>query len=197
MRLFNQWNRNRVFLYWKFCQHFAFPLLYKKLTIFPYCICNKSKFNKNLCKRAPKSVDLVKIREKCLKIRTKALNIWAKYLKTFAKSLKILKNSLKIRAKMAPSVLWFEKHGAQLFFIWKNGAQNHMKTFFFEVIWNAVFVRKYSHKDWIKIFSGKFGTFGQKSFAPPKICLLIHLWCEPQRKLWNMKTLRFDEWSVT
>jgi len=24
-------------------------------------------------------------------------------------------------------------------------------------------------------FSGKFGEFGQKSFAPPKICLLLHL----------------------
>jgi len=27
-----------------------------------------------------------------------------------------------------------------------------------------------------KNFSGKFGEFGQKSFAPPKLCLLLHLW---------------------
>jgi len=26
-----------------------------------------------------------------------------------------------------------------------------------------------------KTFSGKFGEFGQKSVAPPKICLLLHL----------------------
>ena len=26
-------------------------------------------------------------------------------------------------------------------------------------------------------FLGKFGEIGQKSFAPPKICLPLHLWC--------------------
>jgi len=37
-------------------------------------------------------------------------------------------------------------------------------------------MRKISHKMWPKNFLGKFGEIRQKSFAPPKICLLLHLW---------------------
>jgi len=53
---------------------------------------------------------------------------------------------------MAPNVVWFE-----------------------EMAPNTVFIRIYSHK-WPKIFSGKFGEIWAKTFAPPKLCLLLHLW---------------------
>jgi len=44
----------------------------------------------------------------------------------------------------------------------KNGAQNDMKSFYLVIIfWN--------------FFRASLGEFGQKSFAPAKICLL-HLW---------------------
>jgi len=101
-------------------------------------------------KHTPKSFDLVKIWAESLKIR-------AKSVKTFAKSLKIWTNSLKIRAKIEPYVLLFEKNGDQR-------VQNHMKTFFVEVILETCVIKKSP-----KNFSGKFGKIGRKSFAPPKI----------------------------
>jgi len=42
-------------------------------------------------------------------------------------------------------------------------------------------MRKYSHKKWPNNFSGKFRKFGQKSFATPQICLLLHLWLQSHR----------------
>jgi len=61
------------------------------------------------------------------------------------------------------------KNGAQRALIWKKWhPKSHEAFFFVEVIRKTVFMRKYPHKKWPKIFSGKFGEFGQKSFAPPK-----------------------------
>jgi len=57
-----------------------------------------------------------------------------------------------IWAKMVLEVLWFEKMRPK---------------------WNAViFLRLF----FSEIFSGKFREIWAKSFAPPKICLLLHLW---------------------
>ena len=89
-----------------------------------------------VCKRTPKSFDLVKIREKFLKIRVITMEIWVKCVKTFAKLLYVLwfyKNGthnqdahvfvflevmflweiwaslVELWAKMVLEVLWFEK----------------------------------------------------------------------------------------
>jgi len=90
---------------------------------------------------------------KSLKILAKACKIRVKYLKTFKNSLKIWANSLKKWAKM----------GAQHALIWKNGPQNDMKSFSMEVTYFWCF------------FRASLGEFRQKSFAPQKNCLLVHL----------------------
>ena len=59
-----------------------------------------------------------------------------------------------IWAKMVLELLWLERNAPNM--KWKKS------RFFLEVIFFGA-------------FSGKFGEFGQKSFAPPKICLLLHL----------------------
>ena len=66
-------------------------------------------------------------------------------------------NHILIWKKMVPNVLWFEK----------NGAQNHTKTVFLEVI-RTVFMKRNSHKKWPKIFSGKFGKIRAKILRTPK-----------------------------
>ena len=55
------------------------------------------------------------------------------------------------------------KNGAWSALIWKN-APNMNEMQFFEVIFFGVF------------FRASLGKFGRKSFSPPKICLLLHLW---------------------
>jgi len=90
---------------------------------------------------------------KSLKIRAKSAEIWAKSVKTFAKYLKIWTNSLKIWTEMVPDV-----------------CRINMKTFF----WRSS--RKQSSWEIIpttsgpKLFRASLGKFGQKFFAPPKIC---------------------------
>ena len=97
------------------------------------------------CKRTLKKFDLVKIRAKSFKIRAKSLKI-------FTKSLKIWANSLKIWSKMAPNMVWFNKMAPKM--TWR--------AFF----WKSLFLES---------FRTSLGEFGQKSFAPPKIRLLLHL----------------------
>jgi len=45
----------------------------------------------------------------------------------------------------------------------------------------TLLMRKYSHTKWSNNISGKFRKFGQKSFATPQICLLLHLWLQSHR----------------
>jgi len=75
------------------------------------------------------------------------------------------------------------KNGAQRCWTSKNGAQrlhkNTIKTIFLEVTpktgLHILCGRKFVGKRHTKTFSSSLGKFGQKSFAPPKICLLLHL----------------------
>jgi len=76
----------------------------------------------------------------------KSFKIWAKSMKMFAKYPKFWANCLNLRIKMTPSVVWFWKIDAQR-------RENRMKTSF----WKSR------------------ASLGKKSFAPPKICLLLHL----------------------
>jgi len=108
------------------------------------------------CKRTPKSFDLVETRLKSLKIR-------AKSVKTFA-------NSLQLRAKMAPNVCDLKEIAPNVLSFEKMAPKITRRRFFLEVIRNAVFMHKKI------IFRASLRKFGQKSFAPPKICLLLHLW---------------------
>jgi len=81
------------------------------------------------------------------------------------KTFETLAKSLKIRAKTAPNVLW------------KNGVkrvQNHMKTFFGSSSEN-IRTKSGPKRVWACL-----GKFGQKSFPPPKYCLLLHLCSERQ-----------------
>ena len=105
------------------------------------------------CKRTPKSFDLSTIREKSTKRFAKYLKFWANYLQ--------------IWIKMALNVVSFLKIGAQR-------GKNHMKTPFWRSSQNDLCRRKYSHRVALKLWAS-LGKFGQKSFAPPKICLLLHL----------------------
>jgi len=97
----------------------------------------------------------------------------------FAKYLKIWANYLKVRAKMAPNVVCFCKIGTQ-------HVENHTKTFFMGTIpkdgVQGLCGRKYSHNELPETFSGKFAEIqAKKSFALPKIYLLLHL-CTQLRK---------------
>ena len=107
-------------------------------------------------KRIPRSFALVKIREKSRKV-------CAKPLKTFAKSLKIWANSPKIQ----------EKNGTKRAFSCEIGAKI-TSTRFLEVIQNSIFMQ--CIKDDPKFFRASLGKFWQKSFAPLKMCVLLHLW---------------------
>jgi len=110
------------------------------------------------CKRTHKSFDLLKMQTKSLKIWAKSVKIWAKFMKMFAKYLKFWGNYVKSRKKLAPNVVW----------IWKIDAQrreNHMKTFFSEVIPKMMNYMNYSHKKLPESFSGKFGEI---LFSTPK-----------------------------
>jgi len=98
------------------------------------------------CKRTRKNFDL-------MRIRAQSFKILAKSLKTFTNSLKIWANSLKIWAKMAPNMLWFEKMVPK----------TTRRAVFLEFSFFWVSSR------------ASLGVFGQKSWAPPKICLLLHL----------------------
>ena len=100
--------------------------------------------------KLPKSFDLVKLREK-------SRDVWAKYVITFAKSLKIWANSPKIQAKMAPNL-----------FRLRNWCQITWRRFFGG---NPKFGLHAMYKRWPKIFPWNLGNFGQKSFAPLKICV--------------------------
>ena len=122
------------------------------------------------CKEAgvqatPKSFGVVKIRAKFQKIGN-CVEIWEKSVKTLAKPLKIGANTLKIRQKWRPTCFGLKKLAPNVCrFTWK---------LFFAP--KTVFMRKYSHKKWSKNFSDTFEESREKSFAPPKICLLLHLW---------------------
>ena len=106
------------------------------------------------CKRTPKSFDLVKIH---------------------GNPSKICENLHQIPENLG-------KNGAQRGLIWKKWrptfAESHEDLFSSWSSQKKVCLRKCSHKKWPKTFFGQgWGKFGQKSFAPPKICLLLHLWC--------------------
>ena len=68
--------------------------------------------------------------------------------------------------KMVSRVLRFEKSGPQR-------VQNHMKTFFYSK--NGLHEKIFAQKV-VQIFRASLRKFGQKSFAPPNICVLLHLW---------------------
>ena len=129
------------------------------------------------CKRIPRSFDL-------LKIRAKSVEIWTKSVKTFTNALKIWAESQKIQAKMAPNILRIEKNGTQLAFIeekWRSTCFNLIKKMASQITWRPSseiwFLWKNIHtKIGQKFFRASLGKFGQKSFAPPNICLLLHLW---------------------
>ena len=87
-----------------------------------------------------------------------------KICKNLCKSLKIFANSPNIQAKMVPKVLWFEK---------KMAPKITLRHFSLKVIQNSVFMQ--CTKDSPNYFRASFGKFGQKSFAPPKMCVLLHL----------------------
>jgi len=87
---------------------------------------------------------------------------WCKCTPKSFDLLKIWAKSLKIWQKWRPMSFYLENG-----FFWRSGT--------------AVFMRKYSHKKWPNNFSGKFRKFGQKSFATPQICLLLHLWLQSHR----------------
>jgi len=62
----------------------------------------------------------------------------------------------------------------------KTFAEKQMKTFFLEVTpkkgLHDLCGRKFVGKSRPATFWASLGKFGQKSFAPPKICLLLHLY---------------------
>jgi len=84
-----------------------------------------------------------------------------------------LGESLKIRVK----------NGAQCCLTSKNGTQGLQKThedLFLQITSKKVFMIFVGENLWAKIaqkpFRASLGRFGQKSFALPNICLLLHLW---------------------
>jgi len=81
-----------------------------------------------------------------LKIQAKSLKIWAKSLKIWAKSLKIW-------AKTAPDVC-------------RKTSEDHFL---------GGHTKKTVSKSCTTIFWASLGKFGQKSFASPKLCLLLHV----------------------
>jgi len=83
----------------------------------------------------------------------KILEILGKIPENPNKTLKYQAKSLKIWAKIAPNV--FRKTSGDYFW------SSHQKA-----------VRK----SWKTTFWAGLGKFGQKSFAHPKICLLLHVW---------------------
>ena len=77
------------------------------------------------------------------------------------------------------------KSDAQLCLTWKHGAQRlrkkYMKLFFAGCTKKGLHDlcgRKYVGKSRPKTFRASLGKFEQKSFAPPKICLLLQLWLQ-------------------
>jgi len=142
-----------------FCLHLIFQLyssgwkqqlpdmscrVYKSLQKKHWC----RRWGCRVCKRTPKTIDLLKIWAKSLKIQTKSLNIWAK--------------TSKIWAKMTSNVVWLQKWAPTF-------AEKQVKTISLEVT-----PKKRSEK----LHDNILGTFGQKFFATPKISLLLHLWEE-------------------
>jgi len=87
--------------------------------------------------------------------------------------LKIWVKSLKIRVYMAPSVLRLQKMAPRV-------CRKTHEDFTLEVTpkkeLHDLCGRKFVGKIAQKTFRASLGKFGQKSFAVPKICLLLHLW---------------------
>jgi len=88
-----------------------------------------------------------------------------------------LSKTLKIWAKIRPTCFDLEIMAPELTwkaFLWRShGAQ--IKVFF----WRSLN---------LKCFSGKLGESGQNSFAPSKICLLLHLWTNLMlTKIYNLE----------
>jgi len=111
-------------------------------------------------KRTSNSFDFLKIWAKSLKIRTKFLKIWEKSLKMWAKSGHKWRPTLLDFKKWRPT--FAEKHTKTSFFF-----ENHTKNRFSSSSWEKI-CRQKTHKT----FRASLGKFSQKSFAPPKICLL-------------------------
>ena len=86
--------------------------------------------------------------------------------------LKIWPTSLKIGAKMAPNVAWLQKMTPNISkriradILWRSHQKVH----------NDPCRKEFVGKSCTKTFLGCLGKFGQKSFATPKICLLLNLW---------------------
>jgi len=129
----------------------------------------------------PQKFDLAKIRAKSVEIRTKCVKIFAKslgvlwflkngaqnksadafflgghFLVLFGEVREIWAILREIWVKMALEVLWFERNAPKI-------KLKAVDFCFLEVIFWSF--------SWASL-----GKFGQKSFAPPKICLLLHLW---------------------
>jgi len=92
----------------------------------------------------------------------KSAEIWAKSVKTLAKPLKLWANSLQIPQKWRPTCFGLKK-------VAPNVCRITWKLFSFQNRLN-------SHKKCSKFFRASLRKFGQKSFAPPNICVLLHLW---------------------
>ena len=113
------------------------------------------------CKHTLKSFDLAKIRAKS-----------AKSVKPSQNPRKSGQTPWKYGQKWRPTYFDLKKMAPKVgrmtwrpFFFWRSSQNGrHEKVY------------AYSHKTWPKIIFRSLGKFGQKSFVPPKICLLLHLW---------------------
>ena len=113
-------------------------------------------------KRTPESFFFVKIRAKSHKFGQNLL--------------KPLKPSPSQNPWKAGQSLWKYRHKwcPTCFDLKKMVPNITWRAIFLEVFPQTVFKRKYSHNKRPKHFSGKFREIRQNSFAPPKICLLLH-----------------------
>ena len=111
-------------------------------------------------KRIPKSFDLLKIPKNLGKI-----------CENFGK---IPENPNKIPENLGKIPENLGKNGAQHCLTSKNGAQGLQKNKWRPFVWRSH--HKNGQKSCTTTFWASLGKFGQKSFAHPIICLLLHMW---------------------
>ena len=110
-------------------------------------------------------------------MRAKSLEIWAKFLK--------------IRAKMAPNGVWFREMTPKRLQknIWRPFFGGHTKRSSWSL--KEEICSQKSHKNFCR---ASWGKLGQKSLAPPKMCLLLHL-CSVEP--FSDKTYKHNDTSLT